>query len=125
MTRWEEVAARVRERISARIVGMDDEIEKLLLCILTRQHALLVGVPGLAKTLLIRSLSELLDLSFARIQFTPDLMPSDITGTEVLAGDEAMAVVIARKLSVGETATCSVSNVVLRRSRCSSSPSPR
>jgi len=88
MTRWEEVAARIRERISARIVGMDDAIEKILLCILTRQHALLVGVPGLAKTLLVRSLADLLDLSFARIQFTPDLMPSDITGTEVLSGDE-------------------------------------
>ncbi|MEM8884828.1 MAG: AAA family ATPase [Planctomycetota bacterium] len=88
MTRWEEVSVQVRERIAARIVGMDDAIEKILLCILTRQHALLVGVPGLAKTLLIRSLSELLDLSFARIQFTPDLMPSDITGTEVLAGED-------------------------------------
>jgi MoxR-like ATPase len=88
LSRWEEVAARVRERISVRIVGMDDAIEKILLCILTRQHALLVGVPGLAKTLLVRSLADLLDLSFARIQFTPDLMPSDITGTEVLAGDE-------------------------------------
>jgi MoxR-like ATPase len=67
---------------------MNDVIEKVLLCILTRNHALLVGVPGLAKTLLISSLAELLDLAFARIQFTPDLMPSDITGTEVLAGDE-------------------------------------
>ena len=89
MTRWEEAAARVRERISARVVGMDDAIEKILLCILTRQHALLVGVPGLAKTMLVRSLADLLDLSFARIQFTPDLMPSDITGTEVLSGDES------------------------------------
>jgi MoxR-like ATPase len=89
VTRWEELAARVRQGLRSRIVGMDDVIEKVLLCILTRNHALLVGVPGLAKTLLISSLSELLDLSFARIQFTPDLMPSDITGTEVLAGDEA------------------------------------
>jgi len=88
MTRWEEVAARVREHLSSRIVGMDDATEKILLCILTRNHALLVGVPGLAKTLLISSLAELLDLSFTRIQFTPDLMPSDITGTEVLAGDD-------------------------------------
>jgi len=87
--RWEQVAADVRERIAARIVGMDDAIEKILLCILTRQHALLVGVPGLAKTMLVRSLADLLELSFSRIQFTPDLMPSDITGTEVLAGDES------------------------------------
>jgi len=88
MSRWEEAALRVREHLSTRIVGMDDATEKILLCILTRNHALLVGVPGLAKTLLISSLSELLDLSFARIQFTPDLMPSDITGTEVLAGGD-------------------------------------
>jgi len=86
MARWEEASALVRERLRARIVGMEDAIEKILLCILTRNHALLVGVPGLAKTLLISSLAELMELSFARIQFTPDLMPSDITGTEVLAG---------------------------------------
>ncbi|MFQ5843569.1 MAG: AAA family ATPase [Planctomycetota bacterium] len=84
MTRWEEAAARIREALGARIVGMEEVVEKVLLCILTGQHALLVGVPGLAKTLLVSSLAELLDLSFARIQFTPDLMPSDITGAEVL-----------------------------------------
>ena len=88
MTNWPEVARDVRERLSARIVGMDDAIEKILLCILTRQHALLVGVPGLAKTLLVRSLADLLQLEFSRVQFTPDLMPSDLTGTEVLAGDD-------------------------------------
>ena len=88
MTRWQEAAQRVRDGLSRRIVGMDDVIEKVLLCILTRNHALLVGVPGLAKTLLISSLAEVLDLSFARIQFTPDLMPTDITGTEVLAEDK-------------------------------------
>ena len=87
MTRWEESAHRVREGLHRRIVGLDDVIEKALICILTRNHALLVGVPGLAKTLLISSLAEVLDLSFARIQFTPDLMPTDITGTEVLAED--------------------------------------
>jgi len=87
VTRWEEAAARIQEQLRRRIVGMDDVIEKMLICIFTRNHALLVGVPGLAKTLLISSLAEALDLSFARIQFTPDLMPSDITGTEVLAED--------------------------------------
>ncbi len=87
MTRWEEAAGRVRAGLHRRIVGLDDVIEKALICILTRNHALLVGVPGLAKTLLISSLAEVLDLSFARIQFTPDLMPTDITGTEVLAED--------------------------------------
>jgi MoxR-like ATPase len=87
VTRWEEAANRVHEELRRRIVGMDDVIEKMLICIFTRNHALLVGVPGLAKTLLISSLAEALDLSFSRIQFTPDLMPSDITGTEVLAED--------------------------------------
>jgi len=89
VTHWEEVASRVRNGLSSRIVGLEDAIEKILICVLTGNHALLVGVPGLAKTLLISSIAELLELSFARIQFTPDLMPSDITGTEVLASDEA------------------------------------
>ncbi len=88
MTRWQEAAQKVRDGMSVRIVGMDDVIEKLLLCIFTGNHALLVGVPGLAKTLVISSLAELMDLSFRRIQFTPDLMPSDITGTEVLGLNE-------------------------------------
>ena len=87
MTRWEEDAGRIRVGMRQRIVGMDEVIERLLLCIFTRNHALLVGVPGLAKTLVISTLAELLDLKFSRIQFTPDLMPSDITGTEVLAAD--------------------------------------
>ncbi|MDP6116293.1 MAG: MoxR family ATPase [Planctomycetota bacterium] len=71
------------------IVGQDKVIEELLTCIFSRGHALLVGVPGLAKTLLVSSLSQLLSLKFNRIQFTPDLMPSDITGTEVIAEDKA------------------------------------
>jgi MoxR-like ATPase len=87
LSRWEDAARRLREALRARIVGLDDVVEKMLVCILTGNHALLVGVPGLAKTLLISSLAEALELTFARIQFTPDLMPSDITGTEVLADD--------------------------------------
>ncbi len=66
------------------VVGQEAVIDELLLSILTRGHCLLVGVPGLAKTLLISSLAKTLDLSFSRIQFTPDLMPGDITGTELL-----------------------------------------
>jgi len=66
------------------IIGQDTVIEQLLICIFSRGHALLMGVPGLAKTLLIHSLSDLLALKFNRIQFTPDLMPSDITGTDIL-----------------------------------------
>ncbi len=69
------------------IVGQKDTIEKLLISLLAGKHSLLVGVPGLAKTLLIKTFAEVLDLSFKRIQFTPDLMPSDITGTEVLETD--------------------------------------
>ncbi|MGQ0615284.1 MAG: AAA family ATPase [Planctomycetaceae bacterium] len=87
MTRWEETLAAMRAGLRRRIVGMDEVIEKILICVFTGNHALLVGVPGLAKTLLVSSIADLMALSFARIQFTPDLMPSDITGTEVLAGD--------------------------------------
>jgi MoxR-like ATPase len=70
------------------IVGQDTVIEELLIALFCRGHALLVGVPGLAKTLLISTLSKTLGLSFNRIQFTPDLMPSDITGTEVIEEDK-------------------------------------
>lgn len=78
----------LRQEISKAIVGQDDVIEKLVIAILCRSHALLVGVPGLAKTLLISSVAKALHLKFSRIQFTPDLMPSDILGTEVLEVDE-------------------------------------
>ena len=69
------------------IVGMDDVIEQMMISIFARGHCLLVGVPGLAKTLLVSSLAETMSLGFKRIQFTPDLMPSDITGTELLQED--------------------------------------
>jgi MoxR-like ATPase len=89
-----EVAARVaegRDRILTEIrkviVGQDAVIEQVLMALFTGGHCLITGVPGLAKTLLIRTLAEILDLSFKRIQFTPDLMPADITGTEVLDED--------------------------------------
>ncbi|MCR4314720.1 MAG: MoxR family ATPase [Planctomycetes bacterium] len=75
---------RLKEEIHKVIVGQDDVLDQILMCIFARGHALLVGVPGLAKTLMIRSLSDCLSLSFNRIQFTPDLMPADITGTEVI-----------------------------------------
>ncbi|MGL4420018.1 MAG: AAA family ATPase [Gemmataceae bacterium] len=70
------------------IVGQKDVIEQLLLAILARGHCLLVGVPGLAKTLMIRTLADGMNLQFSRVQFTPDLMPSDITGTDILQSDE-------------------------------------
>jgi MoxR-like ATPase len=69
------------------IIGQDEVIEQVLMALFTGGHCLITGVPGLAKTLLIRTLAEILDLSFKRIQFTPDLMPADITGTEVLDED--------------------------------------
>ena len=77
----------MREQLELVIVGQNEVIEQLLISIFCRSHALLVGVPGLAKTLLVSTLSEVLDLEFKRIQFTPDLMPADITGTEVLEED--------------------------------------
>ncbi len=78
---------RLKQELSKAIVGQDSVIEQLVIALLARGHALLVGVPGLAKTLLIKSLAEVLDLSFSRIQFTPDLMPSDITGTDIIEED--------------------------------------
>src|SRR5213075_3181219 len=70
-----------------RIVGQRDVLDGILTAIFSGGHALLVGVPGLAKTLMIQTLAETLDLGFTRIQFTPDLMPSDITGTEIIEED--------------------------------------
>ncbi|MBU3699296.1 MAG: MoxR family ATPase [Candidatus Kapabacteria bacterium] len=74
----------VKKEIAKVIVGQNDVVDQLLVSLFARGHCLLVGVPGLAKTLLIRTLAESLDLSFSRVQFTPDLMPGDITGTEVI-----------------------------------------
>ncbi len=77
----------LKNEISKVIVGQDKIIEQIVISILSKGHCLLVGVPGLAKTLIVKTLSEVLDLNFSRIQFTPDLMPSDITGTEILEND--------------------------------------
>jgi len=74
----------VREQIAKAVVGQDDVVEQLLVSIFARGHCMLEGVPGLAKTLMVSTLAKSLSLDFARIQFTPDLMPSDITGTEVM-----------------------------------------
>ncbi len=78
---------RVRQQVASVIVGQDQVIDQLLIAILSRGHCLLEGVPGLAKTLMVRSLAESMDLSFRRIQFTPDLMPGDITGTDIIQED--------------------------------------
>lgn len=77
----------IKKELGKVIVGQEDIIEKLLIALYSRGHCLLIGVPGLAKTLIIKTLGEILGLEFSRIQFTPDLMPSDITGAEILEED--------------------------------------
>ena len=79
---------RILNELRKVIVGQDDVVEQVLIALFTGGHCLLTGVPGLAKTLLIKTLAEILDLSFKRIQFTPDLMPADITGTEILEEED-------------------------------------
>lgn len=79
----------ILKEISKEIIGQKEVVEELLVCLFAGGHALLVGVPGLAKTTLIRTFSKILDLEFRRIQFTPDLMPSDITGTDVMEEDKS------------------------------------
>ena len=90
----DEMVARLRKgkdqiiaQLRRRIVGQDDVIEQVLICLFAGGHCLITGVPGLAKTLLIKSLGEILDLSYKRIQFTPDLMPADITGIDIIEED--------------------------------------
>lgn len=79
--------AALRGEIARQIVGQEEAVESILISVFSRGHALLVGVPGLAKTLLVQTMAKVMDLSFSRIQFTPDLMPSDITGSEILDHD--------------------------------------
>ncbi len=85
--RCEQAYNRIRDELGKVIVGQDQVIEQVLVAVFARGHALLEGVPGLAKTLLVSSLAQSLHLTFKRIQFTPDLMPSDVTGTEVIQED--------------------------------------
>jgi len=84
---FQDSVERIRDEVGKVIVGQKDVLNQLLICLFSRGHCVLIGVPGLAKTLLIRTISQTLDLSFSRIQFTPDLMPGDITGTEVIEDD--------------------------------------
>ena len=88
-----DASRKLKEAIAVRVVGQEGVIELMLVALLARGHALLVGVPGLAKTLLVASLGEALELSFGRVQFTPDLLPADITGTDVLQEDATGRVV--------------------------------
>jgi len=85
---FSKLAQAIEAEVGRVIVGQKDVVRGVIICILAGRHALLEGVPGLGKTILIRSLADALDLKFARIQFTPDLMPADITGTDILEEDE-------------------------------------
>jgi len=87
--RLQKARQQILDQLSQTIVGQQQVIEELLICLFSRGHCLLEGVPGLAKTLLISSLAKTLSLSFSRIQFTPDLMPADITGTEIIEENKA------------------------------------
>jgi len=88
VARLKSAHASIKSELAKTIVGQHQVIDEILISIFTRSHALLVGVPGLAKTLMVSSLAQTLHLGFKRIQFTPDLMPSDITGTEVIYQDQ-------------------------------------
>jgi MoxR-like ATPase len=88
-TRFRERAKALEAELKKVIVGHDEVLEQVLACVLAGGHALLEGVPGLGKTLLVKSLAQALDLEFRRIQFTPDLMPADILGTQVVQEDES------------------------------------
>jgi MoxR-like ATPase len=90
--RLRQAYSQIKNELRKVIVGQDEVIDELLIALFCRGHALLVGVPGLAKTLLISTLAKTLGLSFSRIQFTPDLMPSDITGTEVIEEDKSSGI---------------------------------
>ncbi|MGI9177072.1 MAG: AAA family ATPase, partial [Pirellulales bacterium] len=84
LDRLRGVYGRLKQELARVIIGQDETIERLTICLFARGHALLMGVPGLAKTLLVSKLAECVSLNFSRIQFTPDLMPMDITGTDIL-----------------------------------------
>jgi MoxR-like ATPase len=85
---FRRIAAAVEDEVGKLIVGQQEILREVLICLIAGGHALLEGVPGLGKTMLIRTIAETLDLEFSRIQFTPDLMPADITGTNILAEGE-------------------------------------
>ncbi len=89
LERLQDSKAKVLEQLGRRITGQDEVVEQVLIALFAGGHCLITGVPGLAKTLLIRSLGEIMELTYKRIQFTPDLMPADITGIDILEEDHA------------------------------------
>ena len=88
VARFRETIAKLKDAVAAQVVGQDTVVEEVLVCLFAGGHALLEGAPGLGKTLLVRTLADAMDLRFSRIQFTPDLMPGDIVGTNVVVEDE-------------------------------------
>jgi MoxR-like ATPase len=88
VSEFRAVVSRIEDEVATVMVGQTDIVRDVLICLIAGGHALLEGVPGLGKTMLVRTLSEALDLNFSRIQFTPDLMPADITGTNILVEEE-------------------------------------
>src|SRR5258708_10218164 len=99
-------------QVGRRIIGQTDVLDGILTAIFSGGHALLLGVPGLAKTLMVQTVAQTLDLKFSRIQFTPDLMPTDITGTELIEDDQATR---ARARRVSRGPICA--NIVLPNAR--------
>src|SRR4030088_2059573 len=89
LAQFNQARVQITEQLRRAIVGQTEVVDQILAAIFTRGHCMLVGVPGLAKTLMVSSIAQILDVSFKRIQFTPDLMPSDITGTTVLDETES------------------------------------
>ena len=85
--RLQAARARLKQEISRAVIGQEEVIDSLLIAMLCRGHALMIGVPGLGKTLIARSLARMLEMDYGRIQFTPDLMPSDITGSDIIEED--------------------------------------
>ncbi|MEO1646638.1 MAG: AAA family ATPase, partial [Chloroflexota bacterium] len=85
---FSRIAQRIESEVEKVIVGQKDVVRATIICILAGRHALLEGVPGLGKTMLIKTLSDVLNMNFSRIQFTPDLMPADIVGTDILEETE-------------------------------------
>jgi len=88
-SRLHEARSKILEQLGKIIVGQENVIDEILICLFSRGHVMLEGVPGLAKTLMISTLAQTLDLKFSRIQFTPDLMPADVTGTEIMEEDRS------------------------------------
>ncbi len=89
LEKFSNLKEKIQKEIKKVIIGQDNVIEEILICMFAKGHTLVTGVPGLAKTLIVKTIAEIMDLEFKRIQFTPDLMPSDIIGTDILEEDQA------------------------------------